>query len=269
MVSQTDKCRAFENLHREPQAFLIPNPYDLGSARVLEGLGFRALATSSAGFAQTLGRADGQVSLDEKLAHCRLLAAGTSIPISVDFEDGYGTAPQAVAENVLRLAETGVAGCSVEDYSRTDREVFDFGLAVERVQAAAEAVASFDMPFMLTARAEGLLRRVAGLEEVIHRLRAFEAAGAQVLYAPGLASLDEIGEVRAAVQAPLNVLAHFLRNASLAELSTAGATRVSIGSTLAALSMGPVIDAGREMLSAGTFSWMGRLPRDLADLLSP
>lgn len=268
MTSQQEKCRAFAALHQSSGSFLIPNPYDLGSARVLERLGFQALATSSAGFAQTLGRMDGQVSLEEKLAHCRLLAAGTGIPVNVDFEDGFADDPPGVAGNLLRLAETGVAGCSVEDFSRTGKVVFEFQLAVERVQAAAEAVATLQMPFQLTARAEGLLRRSGDLDDVIRRLQAFEAAGAHVLYPPGLSSLEQIRRVRAEVNLPINVLAPFLPNATVAEMAAAGATRISVGSALASLSMGPVIEAGREMLESGTFGWMGRMPRDLATLLA-
>ncbi len=267
MAGQLEKCLAFEALHGSTEAFLIPNPYDLGSARVLERLGFQALATSSAGFAQTLGRSDGQVTLEEKLAHCRLLAAGTGIPINVDFEDGFGDDPGTVAQNVLRLVETGVAGCSVEDFSRTAKVVFDFGLAVERVQAAVEAIRSLNLPFQLTARAEGLLRRSGDLDNVISRLQAYEAAGAHVLYPPGLSSLEQIRRVRAEVGRPINVLAPFFPSATVAQLAEAGATRISVGSALASLSMGPVIEAGREMLESGTFGWMGRMPRDLAKLL--
>jgi 2-methylisocitrate lyase-like PEP mutase family enzyme len=268
MNSQLDKCRAFERLHRQATAFVIPNPYDLGSARVLERLGFPALATSSAGFAQTLGRADGAVTLDEKLAHCRLIAAGTVVPVNADFEDGFASDPRAVAGNVLRLAETGVAGGSVEDFSRTDKSVFDLGLAVERVHAAVEAVASLDVPFQLTARAEGLLRRVADLDDVIRRLQAFESVGAHVLYAPGLTSLDQVRQVRAAVTRPLNVLAPLLPDLTVTDLAEAGVTRISVGSALAALSMAPVIEAAREMLDSGTFTWLRGMPRDLGSLLS-
>jgi len=268
MTSQQDKCRRFEALHAQPDAFLIPNPFDLGSARVLENLGFPALATSSAGFAQTLGRADGQVSLTEKLAHCTLLAAGTDVPVNVDFEDGFADDPESVARHVLQLAETGVAGCSIEDYSRSEKTIFEFEMALERVQAAVEAVASLDMPFQLTARAEGLLRQSADLEAVIVRLQAFARAGAHVLYAPALSSLEEIRQVRAAVDKPLNVLAPFLPGSSVAEMSAAGATRLSIGAALAASAMVPVIEAGREMLEQGTFSWTTQRPRDLAALLA-
>ncbi|MGE0621093.1 MAG: oxaloacetate decarboxylase [Pseudomonadales bacterium] len=269
MTSQLEKCLSFEALHGSAGAFVIPNPFDLGSARVLEHLGFKALATSSAGFAQTLGRGDGQVTLEEKLAHCGQLAAGTGIPVNVDFEDGFADDPATVAKHVLRLAETGVAGCSVEDFSRTGKTVFGFELAVERVQAAAEAVASLDVPFQLTARAEGLLRRSGDLDDVIGRLQAFEKAGAHVLYPPGLTSLDQIRRVRAEVNRPLNVLAPFLSKSNVAELADAGATRISVGSALASLAMGSVIDAGREMLESGTFHWSARMPQDLAALLGP
>ena len=181
MISQKMKCETFADLHQREGAFVIPNPWDLGSARLLQGLGFVALATTSAGLAYTLGRGDGEVTLAEKLDHCAQLATGTSIPINADFENGFADDPETMAVNLLQAAGTGIAGCSIEDFSRDTRSLYDFELAVERVQAAAEAVAGLDMPFQLTARAENFLRGVNDLEDTIRRLQAFEAAGAHVL----------------------------------------------------------------------------------------
>ena len=267
MASQRDKCEAFAELHRREGAFLIPNPYDVGSARVLQALGFPALATTSAGFAQTLGRADGKVRLEEKFAHCRALAEATTIPINVDFEDGYAVKPEQVAINVQKIAGTGVAGCSIEDFDREKQRLIDFGAAVERVQAAAEAVAGLDFPFMLTARAENLLRGVDDLDDTIRRLQAFEQAGADVLYAPGLKTLEQLRQVADEVSKPVNALGVMIRGATVAELADAGAKRISVGSALADLSMAPVIAAGRELLERGTFGWLAALPDDLDHLL--
>jgi 2-methylisocitrate lyase-like PEP mutase family enzyme len=267
MTSHRDKCETFAALHRREGAFLIPNPFDTGSARVLQALGFPALATTSAGFAQTLGRVDGQVRLDEKLAHCRALAEATDIPINVDFEDGYARTPEEVHRNVTRLAATGVAGCSIEDYDREAQRMIGIDAAVERLQAAAAAVAAMDVPFMLTARAEVLLRRAGDLDETIRRLQAYERAGADVLYAPALKTLEELQQVAAEVTRPINALGVMFRGATVAELADAGAKRISVGSALADLSMGPVIAAGRELLERGTFGWLAGMPADLDRLL--
>lgn len=266
MSSHREKCEAFAALHRADGAFLIPNPYDVGSARVLQALGFPALATTSAGFALTLGRTDGQVRLEEKIAHCRALADATEIPINVDFEDGYAATPEQVPINVQKIAGTGVAGCSIEDFDREKQQLIDFDAAVERVQAAAEAVAGLDFPFLLTARAENLLRGVDDLDDTIRRLQAFEQAGADVLYAPGLKTLDQLRQVADAVSKPINALGVMIRGATVAELADAGAKRISVGSALAYLSLAPVIAAGRELLEHGTFDWLAGLPRDLDKL---
>lgn len=267
MVSQREKCEAFATLHASDGAFVIPNPYDVGSARVLEHLGFVALATTSAGVAQTLGKLDGQVTLEEKLAHCRLVASATSVPVNVDFEDGFARAPLDVAEHVRLVAETGVAGCSIEDYDRERKEIIGFDEAVDRVSAAAQAVAALDVPFQLTARAENLLRGVHDLTDTIKRLQAYAEAGAHVLYPPGVSSLDDLASVTAAVDRPVNVLSVFFHDTTVSEFAAAGARRISVGSALANLSMAPVIAAGREMLEQGTFSWTAGMPRDLRELL--
>jgi len=260
MSTQADKGAAFSALHARAGAFVIPNPWDVGSAMLLQGLGFEALATTSAGFANALGRLDGQVTLDEKLDHCRVLAAATTIPISVDFENGFADDPGAVAENLRRLAATGVVGASIEDFSRDPaRPIYDFAQAVERVHAAAAAVQSLGFPFVLTARAENLLHRRNDLDDTIRRLQAFEAAGADVLYAPGLTSLEQVRAVTSAVTKPVNVLAPLVRGASVAALAAAGAKRLSLGGTLARAAISAVVHAADELRNQGGFAWLQNL----------
>lgn len=259
MPNQQQKCEQFAALHRGNGAFVIPNPWDAGSARLLQGLGFKAVATTSAGFALTAAKVDGQVSLEEKLQHCRAVAAATDIPVNVDFENGFADDPQHVYDNVLKVAATGVAGCSIEDYSRESRNLYDMQLAVERLQAAAEAVATLNMPFQLTARAENLLRGVNDLDDTIKRLQAYEAAGANVLYAPGLKSLDDLRQVTQAVSKPFNVLGVFFRDATVNDFTEAGAKRISIGGALTWACIKPLLDAGKEMLEQGSFSWTKNL----------
>ncbi|HET9061780.1 MAG TPA: isocitrate lyase/phosphoenolpyruvate mutase family protein [Candidatus Binatia bacterium] len=255
MSTQKTKCEDFARLHREPGAFLIPNPWDVGSAKLLEGLGFKALATTSAGFAYTLAKTDGEVTLEEKVAHCAAVVAATSIPVNADFENGFADAPEAVAANVLRVAKTGVAGCSIEDFGRDSHAIYDFNLAVERIQAAAETAATLGMPFQLTARAENLLRGIDDLDDTIRRLKAYEVAGADVLYAPAIKSLDVLRQVTAELRKPFNALAVFFPGATIDELAAAGAKRISVGSGLAWASLSPLIKAGKEMLERGTFAW--------------
>lgn len=261
ITSQLEKCNAFAELHRAQSAWVIPNPWDVGSAKVLEGLGFKALATTSSGFAYTLGRADGEVSLEEKLQHCRMLAAATSIPLNADFENGFADDPEEVARNLTRLAETGIAGCSIEDYSRDDHVLYDFELAVERVQAAATAITALNLPIQLTARAENLIRGVDDIDDTIRRLQAFEAAGADVLYAPGVRTLEQLKQITAALDKPFNVLASTLPGASIEQFTQAGATRISVGGALNYAAVNPLLTAGKEMLEAGTFDWLNDLAR--------
>jgi len=257
MTSQSAKAEAFQQLHAADGAFVIPNPWDAGSARMMQNLGFKALATTSSGFAQSLGRLDGQVSLEEKLAHCRDLAAITDIPISADLENGFGDSPEAVAECIARAAETGLVGGSIEDYTGDPAApMYDFELSVERVAAAVEAVRAQPFPFTLTARAENLLRVGPDLDEAIRRLKAYADAGADVLYAPALKTLDEVRRVAAEVDKPINVLASTFKAHSLAELADAGATRISLGGSLARLMAGVLLRTGREMLDEGSFRWL-------------
>lgn len=253
MTSQMEKAQAFKALHEGDEAFIIPNPWDAGSALMLEELGFKALATTSAGFAKTIGKADGQVSLEEKLQHCRVLAAVTSVPISADFENGFADAPEEVAGNLLKLADTGLVGGSIEDWSGS--EIYDFDLAVARIAACAEAAATLPFPFVLTARAEGLFRGIGDLDEIIRRLQAFEAAGADVLYAPRLRSLDEVEAVIDAVSKPINVLAVFMPEVSLEQYSQLGARRISVGNALGSYASKAALAAASQMMDEGSFGW--------------
>lgn len=256
MNSQADKCQQFLQLHQQKSAFIIPNPWDCGSAKVMQGMGFQALATTSSGLAYTLGKTDGKISLQEKLTHCTALADQTDIPINADFENGFADDPKTVALNVARVVETGVAGCSIEDFSRDSLLIYDFNHAVERVAAAAEVVNSLPIPFQLTARAENLLHGVTDLDDTIARLQAFERAGASVLYAPGVNSVEMLKIITASINSPFNVLAPFIPGANLEELDSAGAKRVSVGGALNWACVNPLLAAGKEMLEHGSFNWV-------------
>lgn len=257
MATQIQKCEAFARLHLSKTAWIIPNPWDVGSAKLLQGNGFKALATTSSGFAYTLGRADGEVSLEEKLQHCRALSAATDIPIHADFENGYSEDIIDVVENVKRLAETGIAGFSIEDFSREHHQLYDFSQAIERVQTAVETVAELGVPLVVTARAENLLRGVDDLEDTIKRLQAFESAGAHVLYAPGIKSPNQLRTVTASLDKPFNVLASFMPGTNVVEFSECGANRISLGGALNFAAINPVLDASVEMIEKGTFEWLG------------
>lgn len=257
MTDQYAKAAAFVELHQNPGAFVLPNPWDCGSARILEGLGFPALATTSAGLAQTLGKLDGAVSLEETLAHCRALAAATTVPLAVDFENGYADSAEGVHDAVRQLIATGIVGVSIEDYDGS--AIYERGLAVERIEAAVEAVRAAGFPVVLTARAENLLHGVDDLDDTIARLQAFEAAGADVLYAPGLRTLDQVRTVCGAVGRPVNVLAVMVEGATVEALAAAGAKRLSVGSALAIASLAPLVRASEELLGAGTFDWLAEL----------
>ncbi len=257
-VTQLEKAEKFKALHEGSEAFIIPNPWDVGSARLLEGQGFAALATTSSGFAYTLGRLDGMVTLEEKLAHCRALCAATNIPVSADLENCFAHDPEQAAETIRLAATAGVVGGSIEDWS--GENIYDFNQTVERVQAAVTVARSLDFPFTLTARAENLLRGLMDLEDTIRRLQAFEAAGADVLYAPGLRTLEQVRTVTSAVSKPVNVLVSMLPGVTLAQLAEAGAKRLSIGGALAYATMAPILRAGTEMMTQGSFSWT----RDMA-----
>jgi 2-methylisocitrate lyase-like PEP mutase family enzyme len=232
---------------------VIPNPWDAGSARVLETLGFQALATTSSGFAFTLGRPDGAATLDEMTEHVRLLDVATDLPVSVDLENGYGSTPEAAAIAVRRAAGAGAVGGSIEDFDPKDG-LYDLSRAAERVQAAAEAARGLGFPFMLTARAENHIRGNPDLPDTIARLRAYEEMGADVLYAPGLRTLDEIRTVCASISKPLNVLAH--PALTLSGIAEAGGQRVSVGGALTWVAVEATVDAA-EKIRGGDFSSLG------------
>src|SRR4051794_24422771 len=235
-ATQSEQVQRFRALHARPGAFVIPNPWDVGSARILASLGFEALATTSSGFANALGRADGQVTRDEALQHCRELCRAVEVPISADLERGFGAEPATVAETIRLAGEAGLAGGSIEDYSGDPaRPIYELSYAVERVQAAAEAARRLEAGFVLTARAENLLRGVRDLDDTIRRLQAYERAGADVLFAPGLATLEHVRLVTSAVGRPVNVLASLFRGVTVAELADAGAKRISVGGGPAAV----------------------------------
>lgn len=256
ILSQAEKAERFTELHERKGAFVIPNPWDLGSARLLAGLGFEALATTSAGFANSLGRVDGEVLLEEVLAHCRELCAATDLPVSGDLENCFADEPKKAAATVLAAAQTGLVGGSIEDYTgNPENPIYEFDLAIERVHAAAETAHSLDFPFTLTARAENFLHGKNDLDDTIRRLQAFEKAGVDVLYAPGLKTLAEVRLVTSALSKPVNVLATLVKGATVAELVEAGAKRISVGGALARAALTALLRAGHEMRNEGSFSW--------------
>jgi 2-methylisocitrate lyase-like PEP mutase family enzyme len=256
---QQEKAAAFAALH-EAEPFLIPNPWDAGSARVLEALGFQALATTSSGFAFTLGRLDGGATLDDVAAHVAAVDAATSLPVSVDLENGYGPSPEDAVRAVARVAEAGAVGGSIEDYD-PDGTLYEREHATERVAAAAEAARSFGFPFTLTARAENHIRGNPDLDDTIARLQAYETAGADVLYAPGLRTVEEVRAVCEAVGKPVNVLA--LPGLTFAELAEAGAQRVSVGGALTWVAVKALADAARSLRDEGDFDVLSaRVPLD-------
>jgi len=250
MTRQADKGAAFAALHAgEP--FVIPNPWDAGSARVLEALGFRALATTSSGFAFTLGRLDGAVSLDEVAAHTAAVDRATELPVSVDLENGFGADPADCAIAIARIAEAGAVGGSIEDYDQA-AGLYELPLAAERIAAAAETAHGLGFPFVLTGRAENHIRGNPDLADTIARLQAYERAGADALYAPGLRTVDEIRAVCEAVTRPVNVLA--LPGLSVPEIFGAGAQRVSVGGGLAWVAVKALADAATAIRDHGDLS---------------
>jgi 2-methylisocitrate lyase-like PEP mutase family enzyme len=257
-LTQSDKAVCFRKLHDGPDAFVIPNPWDIGSARILAGLGFQALATTSAASAAALGRRDGELTRDEALAHARLIVNATDLPVSADLEDGFGEAPEVVAETVRLAAEVGLVGCTIEDTTRSpERPLYDFGLAVERIAAAAQAANALPFPFVLTARAHNLLYAPAILEETIHRLQAYEKAGADVLFAPGLPDLAAVRVVCAAVSKPVNFMVGIKGTSfPVSELTAAGVRRISLATSLYRAAMTALVHAAREVRDQGQFSFL-------------
>lgn len=258
MSAQAERAGAFRALHERDGAFIIPNPWDAGTARLLAGLGFEALATTSAGYAFSVGRRDNTISRDEMLAHVRAIASATDLPVNADLENGYGDDPEAAAETIRLAAAAGAVGGSIEDSTNRPggAPIYERRLAVERVRAAAEAARSLPFPFTLTARAENYLVGRPDLEDTIERLQAYQEAGAGVLYAPGLTSPDDIAAVVRAVDRPVNVVMGLQGSRlSLADLAAIGVKRVSVGSALSRAALGAFLRAAREMREHGTFTF--------------
>jgi 2-methylisocitrate lyase-like PEP mutase family enzyme len=256
-MTQTEKGARFRALHMSSGTFVLPNPWDVGTARLLEQLGFEALATTSAGCAFAMGLRDNQVGRERMIRHVAELAAATSVPLSADLENGYGARPADAAETIRLAGEAGAVGGSIEDTTGdSGRPVFEKTEAAERIRAAAEAARRLPFPFVLTARAENFIVGRPDLRDTIERLQAYQEAGADVLYAPGLTKVADIQAVVKAVDRPVNVLMG-MRGVRLtrAELSTLGVKRISVGSALARAAIGVVLQAGREMMERGTFEF--------------
>jgi 2-methylisocitrate lyase-like PEP mutase family enzyme len=260
MSTQAEKAAAFRALHARPGAFIIPNPWDAGTAKLLASLGFEALATTSLGLANMLGRADGTgaVSTRQVLDNCRMIADATDLPVNADLENCYADEPRAAAEMIRLAAEAGVVGGSIEDATGDPKQpIYEFSLAVERVHAAVETARALPFPFMLTARAENLLHGRVDLDDTIRRLQAFENAGADVLYAPGLRDLATIRTVVSAVGRPVNVVMSAADPAiTAAQLSEAGVKRISVGGALSRLALAAFLEGAREMKDTGGFTWV-------------
>ena len=259
-VSQSDKAVRFRALHEAPGAFVIPNPWDAGSARILAALGFPALATSSGASAGTLGRRDGKVTREEALAHSRAIVDATDLPVAADLEKGFGDAPSAAAETIRLAASVGLVGGSIEDATGDKQTpLFDIATATARVAAAVAAARALSFPFTLTARTENFLRGNPDLEDTIKRLQAFEKAGADVLMAPGLPDLAAVRAVCAAVKKPVNFMVGIKgKSFTAAELTAAGVKRISLATSLYRTAMSGLIDAAREVKAAGTFGYVDR-----------
>jgi 2-methylisocitrate lyase-like PEP mutase family enzyme len=259
VTSQSEKARAFQALHARPGCFIIPNPWDAGTARLLASLGFEALATTSAGFAFSLGRpdAEGAVNRDETLANARAIVEATDLPVSADLENGFGDPPEVCADTIQHAAAIGLVGGSIEDATGLSAApIYAFDQAVDRVRAAVHAARSLSFPFMLTARAENYLHGRADLADTIKRMQAFQAAGADVLYAPGLRSREDIATVVRAVDRPVNVVMGLKGpRFTVTELAEIGVKRISVGSALARAALGAFMRASREIRERGTFEF--------------
>jgi 2-methylisocitrate lyase-like PEP mutase family enzyme len=271
--TQAEKARIFRELHQRDGAFIIPNPWDAGTARLLAHLGFEALATTSMGYAFSLGRRDTTLDREETLAYASAIAEATPLPVSADLEKGFGDAPEAAALTITLAAAAGVVGGSIEDATgRPDDPIYEMAHAVDRIRAAVEAARNLAFPFTLTARAENYLHGRPDLDDTIKRLQAYQEAGADVLYAPGLTTRDHIAAVVKSVDRPLNVVMG-LRGAllSLAELSALGVKRVSVGSALCRAALGAFLRAAREMREHGTFAFAAEAvnPREVSAVFRP
>jgi len=258
-MTQDEKAVRFRALH-DRGAFVIPNPWDVGSARILAGLGFQALATSSAASAAAIGRKDGGLTRDQALAHARTIVDATDLPVSADLEKGFGDEPAIVAETIRLAAGVGLVGCTIEDTTgNPDHPLYDFGLAVERIAEAAEAAHSLPFPFMLTARTHNLLFANPSLDETIRRLQAFEKAGADVLFAPGLPDLDAVRAVCGALSKPFNFMVGIKgKSFSVDELAAAGVRRISLATSLYRAAMTGFLEAARQVIDTGRFDFLDR-----------
>ena len=260
MKTPVEKAAAFRALHERPGAFMIPNPWDAGTARLLASLGFEALATTSLGLANSLGRVDGTngVSRAQVIENCRVIAAATDLPVNADLENGYAHEPRAAAEIIRLAAGAGISGGSIEDATgETDKPIYDFQQAVERVQAAVEVARALPVPFLLPARAENLLHGRLDLDDTIRRLQAFEKVGADVLYAPGVRDLATIQTVVSSVSKPVNVVMSAADpDLTVAQLAGVGVKRISVGGALSRLALAAFLKGAREMAERGAFTWM-------------
>ena len=260
-ITQHDKATRFRALHDRPGVFIIPNPWDVASSRMLAGLGFQALATSSAASACAIGLRDGGLTPDQALQHARMIVEATELPVSADLEKGFGDAPDVVAETVRLAAAVGLVGCTIEDTTgNPSHPLYDKQLAIERIAAAAEAAHRLPFPFMLTARAHNLMFANASVDATIDRLQAFERAGADVLFAPGLSDLGAVKTVCASVTKPFNFMAGIKgKSFSVAELADAGVRRISLATSLYRAAMTGFLDAAREVKDSGTFTFIDRI----------
>lgn len=249
-MTQSERAEAFRALH-EGEPFVVPNPWDPGSAKVLASLGFKALATTSGGMAFTFGKLDGDVTLDQAVEHTRAIVAATDLPVSVDLENGHGHEPEEVARAITAVAEAGAVGGSIEDWDR-EGSLYEVEPAAERIAAAREAADATGFPFTLTGRAENILRGIGGIDDTIERLRAYEAAGADVLFAPRLSNIDQVRAVCEAVSKPVNVLAR--PSLSMSEVTEAGAQRISVGSWFLWVGVAAVVEAAEALRDSGDFS---------------
>ena len=256
--SQQEKAARFQALHQRPGAFLIANPFDGGSARLFERLGFEALATSSGASAATLGKRDGELSREQVLAHVRLIAGSTALPVSADLENGFGAQPERVAETLRLAAEAGAVGGSIEDYSGDPAQpIYAHELAVQRIAAAAQAARALPFPFTLTGRCENFLRNRPDLDDTIARLQAYERAGADVLFAPALPDLDAVRRVASSLTRPLSFMVGIPgKSFSVAALAEAGVRRISFGGAMYKVAMQALGRAAQETLEQGTFGWL-------------
>jgi 2-methylisocitrate lyase-like PEP mutase family enzyme len=268
ILTQAEKGRLFRALHERGTAFIIPNPYDVGTAHLLAHLGFEALATTSAGYAFTLGKPDGGLTREQVLAGASSIASATNLPVSADLENGFGDAPQVAAETIRLVAAAGVVGGSIEDSTgRSGSPIYELELAVERVRAAVAAARALSFPFTLTARAENYLHGRGDINDTIKRLQAYQEAGADVLYAPGLTTKDDIATVVSSVDRPVNVLVGFSGiNLNLTELSALGVKRISVGSGLCRAALGGFLRAASEMRESGTFNFAAEAVGSISEL---